>query len=68
MDTVNIFTHGSIPLRELQEITEWLVHIRRLCKHPRQNRWESLGHLLTMNPTCSTVHSNHNETLNYLVL
>ena len=64
-DTAKTLTHGSIPLREMQND---LYTSDDLEITPRQNGWEILGHLLTMNPTPSTEPPNHNETPNALLL
>ena len=64
-DTAKSLTHGSIPLREMQND---LYTSDDLEITPRQNGWEILGHLLTMNPTPSTEPPNHNETPNALLL
>ena len=64
-DTAKTLTHGSIPLREMQND---LYTSDDLEITPRQNGWEILGHLPTMNPTPSTEPPNHNETPNALLL
>ena len=46
-DTAKTLTHGSIPLREMQND---LYTSDDLEITPRQNGWEILGHLLTMSP------------------
>ena len=65
MDTAKTLMHGSIPLREMQND---LYTSDDLEITPRQNGWEILGHLLTMNHTPITEPPNHSETPNALLL